>query len=50
MNEKNMNKEAEKHNQTQLNPPGRNVGGDQKYRQSSAKICKNAALKVSAQN
>ena len=38
-------------NQTQLNIPRRNVGGEQKIgRQSSEKNYENAALKVSAQN
>jgi len=37
MKEKNINKEAVKNNQTQLKSPGRNVGGEETYRQSSGK-------------
>jgi len=32
-----INKEAGKSNQTQLKSPGRNIGGEEKYRQSSEK-------------
>jgi len=37
MNEKNVDKEVGKHDQTQLKTPRRDVGGEEKYRQSSEK-------------
>ena len=51
MNEKNVDKEVGKHDQTQLKTPRRNVEGERKKIDNQAKkIRQNAALKFSAQN